>query len=134
VIASLVLASQSFVVPMNEYQMRQMQWSLLGLLGATAGVGLLAILVQRWLPATPGLRSVLLPPPAEPAFDDAESLADLLGAEGTTTSRLAPAGKARIGGEVRDVISDGALVEPGVAVQVVAVRGGRLVVRAVGEA
>jgi membrane-bound serine protease (ClpP class) len=134
VIASLVLASQSFVVPMNDYQMRQMQWSLLGLLGATAGVGLLAILVQRWLPATPGLRSVLLPPPAEPAFDDGESLADLVGAEGTTTSRLAPAGKARIGGEVRDVTSDGALVEPGVAVQVVAVRGGRLVVRAAGEA
>jgi membrane-bound serine protease (ClpP class) len=134
VIASLVLASQSFVVPMNDYQMRQMQWSLLGLLGATAGVGLLAILVQRWLPATPGLRSVLLEPPAEPAFDDGELLADLIGVRGTTTSRLAPAGKARIGGEVRDVTSDGGLVEPGEAVQVVAVRGGRLVVRAVGAA
>ncbi|MFM7137407.1 MAG: NfeD family protein, partial [Planctomycetota bacterium] len=134
VIASLVLASQSFVVPMNDYQVRQMQWSLLGLLGATAGVGLLAILVQRWLPATPGLRSVLLPPPPEPAFEDADTLADLVGAEGTTTSRLAPAGKARIGGEVRDVTSDGALVEPGVAVEVVAVRGSRLVVRAMGEA
>ena len=134
VIASLVLASQSFVVPMNDYQMRQMQWSLLGLLGATAGVGLLAILVQRWLPATPGLRSVLLEPPAEPAFDDGELLADLIGVHGTTTSRLAPAGKARIGGEVREVTSDGGLVEPGEAVQVVAVRGGRLVVRAVGAA
>jgi membrane-bound serine protease (ClpP class) len=134
VIASLVLASQSFVVPMNDYQMRQMQWSLLGLLGATAGVGLLAILVQRWLPATPGLRSVLLEPPAEPAFDDGELLADLIGVRGTTTSRLAPAGKARIGGEVREVTSDGGLVEPGEAVQVVAVRGGRLVVRAVGAA
>jgi membrane-bound serine protease (ClpP class) len=134
VIASLVLASQSFVVPMNDYQMRQMQWSLLGLLGATAGVGLLAILVQRWLPATPGLRSVLLEPPAEPAFDDGELLTDLIGVRGTTTSRLAPAGKARIGGEVRDVTSDGGLVEPGEAVQVVAVRGGRLVVRAVGAA
>jgi membrane-bound serine protease (ClpP class) len=134
VIASLVLASQSFVVPMNDYQMRQMQWSLLSLLGATAGVGLLAILVQRWLPATPGLRSVLLPPPTETAFDDGESLTELLGAEGTTISRLAPAGKALIGGEVRDVTSDGALVEPGVAVQVIAVRGGRLVVRAMGAA
>jgi membrane-bound serine protease (ClpP class) len=134
VIASLVLASQSFVVPMNDYQMRQMQWSLLGLLGATAGVGLVAILVQRWLPATPGLRSVLLEPPAEPAFDDGESLAELVGVRGTTTSRLAPAGKARIGGEVRDVTSDGGLVEPGEAVQVVAVRGGRLVVRAMGDA
>jgi membrane protein implicated in regulation of membrane protease activity len=111
-----------------------MQWSLLGLLGATAGVGLLAILVQRWLPATPGLRSVLLEPPAEPAFDAGELLADLIGVRGTTTSRLAPAGKARIGGEVRDVTSDGGLVEPGEAVQVVAVRGGRLVVRAVGAA
>ncbi|NCX97555.1 MAG: hypothetical protein EBX35_02970 [Planctomycetia bacterium] len=134
VIASLVLASQSFVVPMNDYQMRQMQWSLVGLLGATAGVGVLAMLIQRWLPATPGLRSVLLQPPAEPAFDDGESLAELVGAEGTTTSRLAPAGKARIGGEVRDVTSDGTLVEPGSAVEVVAVRGGRLVVRAIGEA
>lgn len=134
VIASLVLASQSFVVPMNDYQMRQMQWSLVGLLGATAGVGLLAIFVQRWLPATPGLRSVLLQPPAESAFDEGDALADLVGAEGTTTSRLAPAGKARIGNAVRDVTSDGALVEPGVAVQVVAVRGGRLVVRAMGDA
>lgn len=134
VIASLVLASQSFVIPMNDYQMRQMQWSLVGLLGATAGVGLLAILVQRWLPATPGLRSVLLQPPAEPAFDDAELLMDLVGVEGTTTSRLAPAGKARIGNTVRDVTSDGALVEPGMAVQVVAIRGGRLVVRATGGA
>jgi membrane-bound serine protease (ClpP class) len=134
VIASLVLASQSFVVPMNDYQMRQMQWSLVGLLGATAGVGVLAMLIQRWLPATPGLRSVLLQPPAEPAFDDAESLAELVGVEGTTTSRLAPAGKARIGGEVRDVTSDGTLVEPGSAVEVVAVRGGRLVVRPIGDA
>jgi len=134
VIASLVLASQSFVVPMNDYQLRQMQWSLLGLLGATAGVGVLAVLLQRWLPATPGLRSVLLQPPAEPEFDDGEALADLVGVEGLTTSRLAPAGKARIGGEVRDVTTEGGLVEPGMAVSVVAVRGGRLVVRPIGGA
>lgn len=134
VIASLVLASQSFVVPMNDYQLRQMQWSLLGLLGATAGVGVLAVLLQRWLPATPGLRSVLLQPPAEPEFDDGEALADLVGVEGLTTSRLAPAGKARIGGEVRDVTTEGGLVEPGTAVSVVAVRGGRLVVRPIGGA
>jgi membrane-bound serine protease (ClpP class) len=134
VIASLVLASQSFVVPMNDYQLRQMQWSLVGILAATAGVGLLAILIQRWLPATPGLRSMLLPPPADHAFDDTELFEDLVGGEGETTTRLALAGKARIDGEVRDVISDGMLVEPGVFVRVVAVRGGRLVVRPMGDA
>jgi membrane-bound serine protease (ClpP class) len=134
VIASLVLASQSFVVPMNDYQVRQMQWSLVGILGAVAGVAVVAMLVQRWLPATPGLRTVLLEPPADSGLDDADLLADLIGAEGMTTTRLALAGKARIEGALRDVTSDGMLVEPGATVRVVGVRGGRLVVRPVGEA
>ncbi|MFM8704887.1 MAG: NfeD family protein, partial [Planctomycetia bacterium] len=80
VIASLVLASQSFVLPANDYQIRQLQWSLLGI-------------------------------------------------EGTTTTRLAPAGKARIGGRVFDVATLGQLVEPGEAVRVVEVRGGKVVVK-----
>jgi membrane-bound serine protease (ClpP class) len=37
VIAALVLASQSFVLPANDYQIRQMQWSLLGILGEYVG-------------------------------------------------------------------------------------------------
>jgi len=128
-----VLASQSFVVPINAYQIRQMQWSMAGILGAVVGVVAVAIAVQRLLPATPGLRGVLLPPPAEP-IDGDDELEALVGAVGTTTTRLAPAGKARIAGEVRDVTSDAALVEPAAPVRVVAVRGGRLVVRPVDPA
>ncbi len=131
VIASLVLASQSFVVPMNDYQMRQMQWSLLGILGLAAAMTTIGILLQRWLPATPGLRRVLLAPPVADGFDDAEQLDELIGLEGSTTTRLAPAGKARVAGAVREVTSEGPLVEPGAAVRVVAVRGSRLVVRPV---
>jgi len=133
VISSLVLASQSFIVPMNDYQLKQMQWSLLGVLGLAAAIALLAVVLRRWLPAAPGLRHVLLAPPALEPFGDDKSLDGLVGAEGVTTTRLAPAGKARLGGALRDVTSDGALVEPGVAVRVVAVRGGRVVVRAVGD-
>ena len=103
-------------------------------LGAAAGVAALGAVVHRWLPATPGLRTVLLAPPAAAAWDDSDPLADLIGAEGTTTTRLALAGKARVAGELRDVTSDGVLVEPGVAVRVVDVRGGRLVVRPVSTA
>jgi membrane-bound serine protease (ClpP class) len=128
-IASLVLASQSFVLPANDYQIRQLQWSLLGILGAAVGVSLLGVLLRRWLPSTPMLRNVLLEPPA--AADDTleeEGLEALVGMEGMTTTRLAPAGKARIDGRVRDVTSDDSLVEPGTAVRVVDVRGGRLLV------
>jgi len=133
VIASIVLASQSFVLPANDYQIQQMQWSLLGILGACVGTTAIAMVLRRWLPSTPVLRNVLLEPP-EPEVEDAaaqDQFQDLLGAEGVTTSRLAPAGKARVGGAVREVSSDGALIEPGVPVRVVDIRGGRLVVRAV---
>jgi membrane-bound ClpP family serine protease len=129
VIASLVLASQSFVLPANDYQIMQMQWSLAGVVGAATGVAVMGYLLRHWLPATPVLRDVLLVPPAADAQLAADELQSLLGAEGTTTSRLAPAGKARIAGAVRDVTSDGELIEPGVRVRVADVRGGRLHVR-----
>ncbi len=133
VIASLVLASQSFVLPANAYQIRQMQWSLAGILAAFVGVAVLAAFIKQWLPSTPGLRMILLEPPPETVFDDTD-LEALIGSEGVTTTRLAMAGKARIGGEVRDVLSEGMLVEPGAAVTVVEVRGGRLIVRPVASA
>jgi membrane-bound serine protease (ClpP class) len=86
--------------------------------------------MRRWLPSAPVLRNVLLEPPA--ATDDAfeeEKLEELIGLEGTTTTRLAPAGKARIAGRLHEVTSDGALVEPGRPIRVVEVRGGRLLVK-----
>ena len=131
VIASLVLASQSFVLPVNDYQIRQMQWSLAGILGAAVGVAALGMVLRRWLPATPVLRHVLLEPPAAEPGDDTGGVERLVGALGTTTTRLAPSGKARIEGVIHDVAGDGMLIEPGANVRVVAVRGGRLVVRPV---
>ena len=130
VVASLVLASQSFVVPGNDYQIRQLQYSLLGVLGAGVGIGLTAALARRWLPSTPVLRNVLLVPPDDGLPDtDREQLDELLGLEGVTTTRLAPAGKARISGRLQDVTADDGLLEPGVPVRVIEVRGSRVVVR-----
>ena len=131
VIAALVLASQSFVLPTNDYQIRQLQWSLLGILGAAVGVALVGMLVRRWLPRAPVLRHVLLEPPPE-TIDADEPPPVLVGRQGMAITRLVPAGKARIDGHLVDVATDGHLVEPGEPVQVVAVRSGRIVVRPVG--
>lgn len=133
VIAALVLASQSFVLPSNDYQIRQLQWSLLGILGAAVGVALVGMLARRWLPRAPVLRHVLLEPPPE-VLDAAEPPPVLVGRQGVAATRLVPAGKARIDGRLVDVATDGHLVEPGEPVQVVDVRGGRIVVRPVGGA
>lgn len=125
-IASLVLASQSFFLPANAYQVRQVQWSLLSILGAGLGVGVFGVTVRRWLPSTPVLRHILLIPPETKEF--AESLDNLIGAAGVTTTRLAPAGQADVGGQLRDVWSEGMLIEPGTAIKVSAVRSGRVLV------
>jgi membrane-bound ClpP family serine protease len=130
VIASLVLASQTFVVPANDYQIRQLQWSLLGIIAAAVGVAVVAALARRWLPATPMLRHVLLPPPADEAGRVAEELLQqLVGAEGVTTTRLAPAGKIRLAAGTHEATTDGELIEPGMPVHVVAIRGSRVLVR-----
>jgi membrane-bound ClpP family serine protease len=127
VIASIVLASQSFVLPSNAYQIRQMQWSIGGILAALASVVAVAAVLRRWLPSAPGLRHMMLEPPLPETFD-AEEFSGLLGLEGVATTRLVPAGKARIDGRVFEVTTDGRLIEPGRPVRVEAVRGGRIIV------
>jgi membrane-bound ClpP family serine protease len=52
----------------------------------------------------------------------------LAGKRGTTTTRLNPAGKARFGDEVVDVIGEGELIERGTDVNVASVQGSRIVV------
>jgi membrane-bound ClpP family serine protease len=52
----------------------------------------------------------------------------LIGRHGKTVTRLAPAGKARFGDEVLDVVSDGDWIDPGCEVVVISARGNRIVV------
>jgi len=54
---------------------------------------------------------------------------ELIGLEGVATTRLSPAGKARIAGRLVDVMSDSGLLEPGTAVRVVEIRARRVLVR-----
>ncbi|MDO7681419.1 MAG: hypothetical protein MUQ52_02935 [Pirellulales bacterium] len=128
IVASLVLASQSFVLPANSYQVQQLQISLLGILGAGVGVVAFGVVVRRWLPLTPVLRHVLLVPPERDDQNEVVSFEYLIGKTGVTVTRLAPAGKADIENHLHDVYADDMLIESGTAVQVTAVRSGRIMV------
>lgn len=136
-ITSLVLASQTFVIPHGSDQIRQLRNSLLMLTSAGGGVIVLAVLINRYLPHAPMFnRLMLAPPTAEEAsrIQQREAIAQLdhlLGATGVTTTPLLPSGKALFGDQMVDVIADGEVVERDQSVRVVEVRGNRVLVRQV---
>ena len=140
ILVSLVLASETTLFPKNEYQFAQFQRSLLSVTGAIVGIVVGAMLLRRWLPRTPGLSRMFLPPPSDEEADKIRrretfgDVGDLVGARGATTTQLTPSGKARFGSRLLDVIAEGELIQRGTPVEIVEVRGNRVVVREVGEA
>jgi len=137
IIASLVLASQTFVMPHSEADYDQLRESLT----VVGGAGVLTIagmmILRRYLPKLPLFNRIMLSAPEGEAADELsarESLGHyehLLGAVGVTTTRLVPAGKARFGEELIDVTCESDLIDRGSKVEVISVRGTRVVVKAV---
>ncbi len=139
ILASLVLASQTFIIPRNTYEFGQFRNSLLVVGAAVVGViGAIAV-INRWLPNAPILGQMVLQPPSldeTEAIDESGALAhyeSLLGMRGTATTPLMPGGKARIGKDYFDVLTDGEFVPRNAAVEVVEIRGNWIVVRPVDD-
>ena len=130
ILSSLVLASQTFIIPQNSYQLLQFRNSLLILVVSGFGMLGFGIVLSRLLEK--------INKPSDTATEtlqETERLANydgLLGERGTVATRLNPAGKARIGDELYDVVSDGDMVEKGCPIEVVHVVGYKIVVKRTG--
>lgn len=145
--ASLVLAMQDFVVPTQDWQWDLLGRNLLvvtvGLIAAITGIAIIALtgprlrifdrlMLKTKIVGTAGgpdpdsLPADAVPHPAEAGEPD---YAVLVGKRGVAVSTLRPSGKAQIEGEVRAVEADGAFIEPGTEIEVVRVRGNRIVVK-----
>jgi len=139
ILASLILASQTFVLPSPDdpEQMKQLRNSLLVV--SAAGVGILGLggILRRYLPDSPLFRPIMLAPPKGEELDDLthrEAVADfsfLLGRTGRATTAIAPCGKAQFEERLVDVMSEGELIERGATVDVVEVRGNQVIVQTV---
>jgi len=135
ILASLVLASQTFVLPQTESDLGELRHSLTIVAGATLSVLVASIALRRYLPQAPIFRTLLLnPTPEEDLIDleHRESLADfahLVGQQGTATTNLMPAGKAEFDGQLVDVIAEGLPIDRGQEVVVTKARGNRVMVR-----
>lgn len=137
ILASLVLASQTFILPQTESQLAELRQSLTVIAAAAACMLIAAIAVRHYLPRSPVFRTLLLDPPADEELVDLdyrESVADfsyLVGEQGTAATNLMPSGKAEFEGQLVDVIADGMPIDRGQPVVVVKARGNRVLVRAV---
>lgn len=137
IVSSIILASQTFVLPTNTYQLKEMPISLgvfiVGLAGGMVAVGL----IRRYLPDTPYFNNMILQPPREAELEQQQSReqlvqwAHLAGKRGVTTTALFPSGKAIFGDQMVDVMSAGEMIEKGASVVVVDVLGSRVLVREV---
>jgi membrane-bound serine protease (ClpP class) len=139
-LASIVMASHTFVWPTQEYEYREMGYTLLQLTLALVAVTGGAVVLARYFPSLPLFNRLILKPEpwtgietadpmAKPTFEGYESLAFLVGETGRTTSPLRPTGKARFGNMLLDVTADGFYVEPDSLVEVIDVQGSRVIVK-----
>ncbi|MFZ1933930.1 MAG: NfeD family protein [Thermoguttaceae bacterium] len=141
VLASIILASQTSksFIPQNDYQRDELFTSLLTVAAACFGMIAFAVLLRNRLPHSRLFGNFMLEPPAG---EEAEIIRrrealvnfhDLLGTRGTTTTQLTPCGKARFDDLLVDVIADGEVIDRGTEIEVVEVRGSRVLVRRVEE-
>ncbi len=140
VIASLVLASLTFIRPRSEQDMEDLT-NAVGKV-AIAGAGMVAIMLvsRRYLPQAPLFRNVVLAPPGPEErilLYDRESVVDyshLIGRVGVATTHLRPAGKAEVDHQLIDVIAESEPIDRGTPLEVVDAHANRVVVRATGPA
>jgi len=140
ILFSLILASQTFIIPASTADFEELARSVGTLSGAIVGVIVLAALISRLLPSIPLFNAMILAPPgADESTPDHPRLRPdqtgeltahpLLGQQGSAVTMLRPAGKAQIGEELVDVVSEGPFIAAGRPVEIVSVQGNRVVVR-----
>ena len=137
IIVSLVLASQTFVLPRTAADLLQLRSSVFMVGGAGVGIIGAVVMMRRYLPNAPLFNRLMLNPLDEDELarqTTRETIADfqhLLGSRGKTITQLTPGGKARFGEDLVDVIADGEVIDPGQSIEVVEVHGNRVIVREV---
>jgi len=146
VLFSLILASQTFVIPASRSELVVFAQNFGTLLGSLTVMVVLAAFVSRLLPRMPFFEHLVLTPPGDvpmsgPRLNPSMLEADysggtllardhsLLGQTGISITSLRPAGKARIGETQVDVISEGTFIPAGRSVEVTSVEGAIVIVR-----
>jgi membrane-bound serine protease (ClpP class) len=136
ILASLILASQTFVIPQTQEDWAELTGTLLVILVSGLVFTVAAYLLSRHFGSLPLLGRLVLAPPSSPTGDQAtwspggSQSAVQVGSRGVAVSTLRPAGKARFGKQYVDVVTEGEFITKGSLVEVLEIHGNRVVVGA----
>ena len=127
-----VMALITSVVTVFRYQ--GMGAGAIYLTGVCGLLAMLSVLFVRWWPDTPIGRRILNLPRRRAGNDagaDAEDnpRAQLVGQYGHAKTKMLPSGAIEVAGHTYDAMSEGVAIESGQTVEVIEVRGNRIVVR-----
>ena len=142
--ASLILASQTFVVPHNTAELGVSATSFITLIVSGICVIVVVYFITSHLGRIPLLNKLSLDPPepAPPPQNHEQRTASSsssshtwsglqVGDVGQARSALRPAGQCEFGDLKVDVVTDGRFIEPGTAVQITEISGNRVMVKQV---
>jgi membrane-bound serine protease (ClpP class) len=135
VLASLVLASQTFIIPKTEGQLTELRNSMGVVVASVLACLVVALVLRRYLPQSAIFQRAMLAPPAPEELAELahrEALVDygyLLGQAGVAVTNLFPAGRAEFDGELVDVISEAGAIDRGDRVVVTSAKANRVLVR-----
>ncbi len=121
------------LVPLLPATLAGLKTAVVTLVGAMFASLIGMMMLSRYLPRVALLRNIVPanPMPSEVLVEDPYRGGARVGDVGRTEGPLRPAGKARFGTLLVDVVTQGEFLEPGVTIEVVERRGNRVVVRAV---
>ena len=113
------------------YTLQGLKWGMTVLAGGMLTSLVFMVILGRFMPQLPYVGRVVAPNPtaAEVAADIPYPYEARVGDQGITESQLRPAGKARFGSTLVDVVTEGEFVEAKTPVRVIERRGNRVVVR-----
>ncbi|MCP4105955.1 MAG: nodulation protein NfeD [Desulfobacteraceae bacterium] len=134
IVAGMVLAFQDFVVPNPDFpwEFDLLMKNIIVVLSSFVSAFIISMLLLRYVfPKFSGVVNgpYLTATLKESHADSIESMAAEVGDTGVVLTFLRPSGKAKIGKEVFDVITEGEFLEKGTHIEIMKISGNRIIVR-----
>ena len=135
ILIGATLSFQDFTIPRTPYDVDLLIMNIFTVMCSLIGSGIAIFLMFKFMPGMPLFNRLVLTTsettqsgfviPSQPAGGS-----DLTGAKGMALTALHPTGKIEVNNNTLDVVTDGEFIEKGQTVEIIEIRGNRIVVKA----